>query len=291
MNNNILEILVFNVGQAQSIFFYPSNNPEYGMFVDCAESEDCKPIDFLVKQGLIHHDGKRHVLGNLTLTNYDQDHFSGLPTVRENVHIDTVRFPKNISSEELKNAKDEITEALEHVCEIKNTYTSDATYHQPPYAVHCFSLNQSQLDSEEINTNHLSQLVFVEYGGSKICICGDLEKSAWEKILQNIEVQKHLKTTNVLIAPHHGRDNGYHEDVFKYCNKPDCIIISDKELMYDTQISMADKYGKQVPTGINFKGENPLRKVLSTRNDGHLWLRFDNFGNRTYQNFIIQEEA
>lgn len=98
--DDVLEILIFNVGQAQSIFFYPRNNPEYGMFVDCAENEDCRPIDFLLEKGFIHHDGQKYLLSNLTITNYDQDHFSGLPVIKEKVHVDTVRLPKNISSQE-----------------------------------------------------------------------------------------------------------------------------------------------------------------------------------------------
>lgn len=288
MENNILEILVFNVGQAQAIFFYPRNNPEYGMFIDCAESEDCKPIDFLLKQNLIYFNGQKYVLSNLTITNYDQDHFSSLPYIRNKVHIDTVRLPKNVSSQELKNIKEEVTDALEHICFLKDTYTNSAEYHRPPYIVSNYHLEQHELESQDINTNHLSQLVFVEYGGSKICICGDLEAPAWDKIIQKPEIQTHLKNTHVFVAPHHGRDNGYHDEIFKYCTNLDCVIISDKELMYGTQDAMANTYAQHVKQGINFKEENPGRKVLTTRSDGHIWVRFDLNGNRTYQNFLIE---
>src|SRR3990167_831610 len=177
MDNNILEILIFNVGQAQCIFFYPQSHPEYGMFVDCAAGENYNPIDFLIKQNLIYHDGTQYVLGNLTITNYDNDHFFGLPKIRQKVHIKTVNLAKNVSSGELKNIKPEITEALNHVCFLKDTYTADVPFHTPPYVKYIFSLSQGELGLEEINTNNLSQLVFIEYGGSKICICGDLEKT------------------------------------------------------------------------------------------------------------------
>ncbi len=290
MNENILEILVFNVGQAQAIFFYPRNNPEYGMLVDCAESDDCKPIDFLVAQNLIHWNqaNYRHELDNLTLTNYDHDHFSGLPGIQEKVHIKTVRLPKNISSQELKDIKPEETDALNAVCELKDTYIYDIHDHQPPYKVFGYHLEQNELESNEINTNHLSQIVFVEFGGSKICICGDLEKPAWEKILLKPEIQTHLRTTNVFVASHHGRDNGYHDGIFTYCTNPDCVIISDKELAYDTQDAMASTYAQHINYGVYFNGENQLRKVLTTRNDGHLWIRFDTQGNRSYQNFSME---
>lgn len=289
MDNNILEILIFNVGQAQAIFFYPRSHPEYGMFVDCAESDNCKPIDFLLTKNFIHWNAvnRRYELGNLTLTNYDNDHFSGLPGIRENIHIKTVRLPKNITSQELKSIKPEVTDALKNVCYLKDTYTSDAVNHIPPYRQHTYYLEQSELEPEKLDTNHLSQLVFIEYGGSKICISGDLEISAWEKILQKQEVQKHLKNTHVFVAAHHGHDNGYHTEIFSHCLNPDCIIISDKEIMYGTQDYMSAKYSQHVKNGVNFQGTNPGRKVLTTRSDGHLWIRFDLYGNRTYQSFSI----
>lgn len=288
MDNNILEILIFNVGQAQCIFFYPRSNPEYGMLVDCGSGEDYDPTDFLVEKGFFHRMGGINTLSNLTLTNYDHDHFSGLPKLRQNVFIQTVSLPQNISSTELKSIKPEITNALQNVCYLKDTYTTPAPYHTPPYSKYLYSLTQDELGMEAINTNHLSQLVFIEYGGSKICIGGDLERNpAWGKILQKTEIQNHLRSTNVVVAAHHGHDNGYHEDIFLHCLNPDCIVISDKDIIYDTQDGMASIYSKHVPMGIALNGANPARKVLTTRSDGHLWISFYTNGARTYQSFSI----
>lgn len=284
---NALDILIFNVGQAQSIFFYPRLDPQYGMFVDCAESNDFKPIDFLIKKRFIHWNSSsnRYELGNLTITNYDHDHFSGLPQIKEKVHIKTVRLPKNVSSEELKKIKAE-TDALNHLCDLKDTYTSNAIDYNPPYGRFTYYLNQDDFESDLADTtNHLSQIVFVEYGGSKICIAGDLENPAWEKILSKEEVKNHLKNTNVFVAAHHGHDNGYHKDIFLHCINPDCIVISDKDIMYDTQDDMASTYSQHVASGVVLNDTNPSRKVLTTRSDGHLWIRFDGNGNRIYRSF------
>lgn len=283
----MLEIVVFDIGAGQCILFYPKGQGEYAMLVDCHESEDFKPIEFLLERDLLPHDGRKHVLSNLTITNYDHDHFSGLPNIMEEqgVHIDTVRLPKNISTQELRNTKDESTEALDKVCHLKDTYTGSAEYHQPPYAVQTFHLEQSDLDAEEINTNHLSQIVFVDYEDSHICIAGDLEAPAWEKILQRRDVVENLKKTNLLIAPHHGRENGYHSDIFKHCS-PECVIISDKSLMYGTQDAMANKYSNHVVgSGILF-GDG-TRKVLTTRSDGHLVVTFNSDGTRKYEKLNV----
>lgn len=281
----MLEIVVFNIGAGQSIFFYPNGQKEYAMLIDCHESEDFSPIDFLLEKGLLHHDGNRHVLGNLTITNYDHDHFSGLPKIMGKVHIDTVRLPKNISSQELKDCKEESTDALEKICHLKDTYTGNAENHTPPYRKLSYYLDQNELDNNDINTNHLSQIVFIEYGDSHICVAGDLEATAWEKILQKQGVIENLQKTNVLIAPHHGRENGYHADIFKHCT-PECIVISDKALMYGTQDAMAQTYSNHVVgNGVSFGNE--LRKVLTTRKDGHILISFDRNGKRSYQSLSI----
>lgn len=289
MDNNILEILIFNVGQAQSIFFYPRNNPEYSMLIDCAESDEFRPIDFLIKNNFIFWNvtDQRYELSNLTITNYDHDHFSSLPKIREKVHIKTVKLPKNISSKDLREIKPEITEGLNHLCYLKDTYIYDAYNHVPPYRYFSYSLEQSDFEDDEIDTNKLGQIVFVEYGGSRICISGDLINLAWEKILQKPEVRYHLKNTNIFVAAHHGHEDGYHEDIFLYCTNPECIVISDKDIAYNTQDGMANKYTQHVLTGISLNNSNPKRKVLTTRSDGHIWIRFDIYGNRSYKNFSI----
>lgn len=272
-----LQIAVFNVGAGQSILVYPSNQTDHAQLIDCGGDGDFSPVDFIVNNGLLPNNR----LGGLILTNYDHDHFSWLPDLWEKVSIWTTRLPKNITSSELIACKPERTMALNHVCHLKDTYTAPAQYFNPVYNVYTYHLEQTDLDGK-LNMNHLSQIVFVEYAGSKICIAGDLERPAWEKILNNPEVVYHLQTTNVLIAPHHGRDNGYHERIFKHCN-PEVIIISDKEHMYGTQEGMTQQYANHVRgNGVPFGPIATLRKVLTTRNDGHLIVEFGDDSSRSY---------
>jgi len=277
-----LQIAVFNVGAAQSILVYPTAQQSHARLIDCGGEEDgFSPVDFLLSKNLlpINVSGSPK-LGNLTITNYDHDHFSWLPDLWKEVDIWTTRFPKNISSQELKTHKPEMTDALNHICHIKDTYTSSTEEFFPVYKTSTFHLEQGDLD-DDLNTNHLSQIVFIEFHGSKLCVAGDLEHPAWEKILNKLEVQQHLATTNVLIAPHHGRENGYHESIFNYCS-PEVIIISDKDIMYDTQGGMAQKYANHViGIGVDFKTSD-TRKVLTTRSDGHILINFEVDGNRSY---------
>lgn len=279
----MLDIIVFNVELGQCIFCYPRGNPEYGMLVDCGNTQDFEPVDFLLEKNLIPADGQGHYVSNLTLTNYDHDHFSGLPYLLGKTRISTVRFARNLTSSEIVAQKPEMTDALTRLCALQDTYIHPAPQHQPPYTVTTFSLNKSDFQAQTVTTNNLSQIVFVGYGGSTVCICGDVEATGWEKLLAKPGITQALGQTSVLVAAHHGRDNGYADEVFGSCT-PECIVISDKAIVHDTQEGMAQIYATHVlGAGVAVNGSSMPRKVLTTRSDGHIWIRFLEGGGREYR--------
>jgi beta-lactamase superfamily II metal-dependent hydrolase len=224
----------------------------------------------------------------LTLTNYDHDHFSGLPYLRSKVKISNVKFPKNLTSAEVKKIKPVVTDALTHVTDIMDTYTADVTDYNPPFTKHCYYLEKSDFPDTAVDTNKLSQLVFITYNGTRICIPGDLTSPAWEKHLLNKNVQILLGGIDILVAPHHGREDGYNEKIFEHCT-PECIILSDTYIKHDTQQGMTQLYASKTKgDGIMFNGNSQnLRKTLTTRSDGHLWIRIEDDQSRIYRSFKI----
>lgn len=113
------------------------------------------------------------------------------------------------------------------------------------------------------DTNNLSIVSFVYYDGLGIVFPGDLEKKGWETLLKQEQFKDNLRRTNIFVASHHGRENGYCEEVFEYC-KPEIVIISDKEVVHETQKNC---YAKQA-SGISWNGGPERRYVLTTRSDG-----------------------
>lgn len=276
----LLEIIIFNVGAGQAILAYPIADPDHAMLIDCGGEENgFSFIPFLQVGNLLPTLWGRLKIGCLALTNLDHDHFCRLPDLMRYFHIENACLPKNISSYELKKHKLEETNALKTLCYLMDTYTQPAHAFDPPYLINSDHLYPSDFDGK-INTNWLSQIMFLEFYGSKICIAGDLEYPAWDKLLQRDTIKNHLRTTNILIAAHHGRENGYHPDIFNYC-RPDVVIISDKEIMHGTQDGMAQQYAAHVKSdGILFDGQR--RKVLTTRRDGHISIVCDAYGKRNY---------
>ena len=118
-------------------------------------------------------------------------------------------------------------------------------------------------------TNNLSLVVFLRVGEMTVLLPGDLECVGWEKLLELPAFRTQLRTVNVFVASHHGRESGYCADVFAagLCT-PDAVVFSDSAIKHATQ-EMASTYGRRA-IGVTFNGED--RTVLTTRNDGDiLW--------------------
>jgi hypothetical protein len=286
----MIDIVIFDVELGQCIFFYPRNDhPEYGLMVDCGNTPKFEPIDKILEWNWLpettNTEPKKRILKNLTLTNYDQDHFSGLPYLREKVMIETTRLPKNLSPEEILALKDKVTKPIEEMVQLINEQTGSITL-DTPYAKDTYYLEKTDFPEEEIDTNKLSQIVFVTYKESCICIPGDLTTDAWDKLLNKTGVKEKLRQSQIFVASHHGREDGFNENVFKYCH-PEVIILSDKDIIHKTQEGQTQTYAGQVSgDGICLNDDKgKLRKVLTTRSDGHIWIRIEDNGSRTYKSF------
>jgi beta-lactamase superfamily II metal-dependent hydrolase len=124
------------------------------------------------------------------------------------------------------------------------------------------------------DTNNLSCAVFIEFAGFKILFPGDLEEAGWLALLKQQEFRNELIGVDVLVAAHHGRENGYCDDVFDYC-RPRTVVMSDKAIVHSTQ-GMTNIYRQRVidnwPNGVTVATTMKKRHVLTTRRDG--WIQF-----------------
>jgi beta-lactamase superfamily II metal-dependent hydrolase len=118
--------------------------------------------------------------------------------------------------QEIRNLKKDSTNALDTLEHIRNTYTNEVVDWAPPYQYEVFSLAQEELKRAgfPVQTNHLSQIIFIKYGTTVFCIPGDLEEKSWDLMLNNQKVQNWLGITNILVASHHGWKNSYNKKIF-----------------------------------------------------------------------------
>jgi beta-lactamase superfamily II metal-dependent hydrolase len=113
------------------------------------------------------------------------------------------------------------------------------------------------------DTNNLSLVTFVHSQGYSVIFAGDLERAGWRMLLRSPAFIQDLARVRVYVASHHGRDNGYCEEVFDHC-WPELVVISDGEIRHDTQDNCYARHAR----GVSFGGE--MRYVLTTRCDGDI---------------------
>lgn len=219
-------------------------------------------------------------LNMLFITNYDEDHVSGFRNLDSLIKIDWMVRNTTVSANNLYQLKSETGMGvnIQHLANRVNDFlpSNNARPIFPRVEWQVFNNYYPDFDDE----NNLSMVVCLIIDGIKFLFPGDIEGSGWLSLLQKEDsLCRAVANTNVLIASHHGRQNGVCTEIFDQlgCN-PDVIIISDDYHQYDTQQTV--KYYANKAKGISFRGRD--RWVLTTRNDGDISFFFDGYNCSVY---------
>jgi len=117
------------------------------------------------------------------------------------------------------------------------------------------------------NLNNQSIISVFSYADSKIVICGDNQSASYNELLQQNNFRNAIQSADVLVASHHGRASGYHDEFVRLV-KPKVTVISDSSKK-DT--SVVEDYGT-ISSGwmVYSRKDNSSqqRKTLSTYHDG-----------------------
>jgi competence protein ComEC len=119
------------------------------------------------------------------------------------------------------------------------------------------------------NLNNHSLVLICSYAGSKVLIPGDNEAASWNELLDRPGFIASIKNTDILLAPHHGRQAGYSSELFRHIN-PRLVIISDGSY---SDTSATDRYGKKSrgwKVWSRTTGEGEVRKCVTTRYDDYV---------------------
>lgn len=252
-----MDLTVHNVGHGLCISLIHQNGNV--MLWDCGHQEYYRPSSFLPELGVSKVD-------YFFVTNYDEDHISDLPDLRDNLQLRSMYRNKSISADQLRVLKREtgpISAAMGVMLDMISNYTGGPLTPSPEFPGVNFRTFSNPYNDEFNDTNNISLVTFLECGDTKFIIPGDVEKKAWKALLKKQDFINELSGVDVFIASHHGREDGYCGEVFNYCT-PDVIIFSDSNIQHATQ-EMADTYSRHA-NGIRFNGST--RYILSTRNDG-----------------------
>lgn len=261
-----MQIEIFNVGLGQCAVIHCPNGKKLMIDAGHNASEE-KPW-----RPSIHFWGQE--IDWLFLSNYDEDHASDIDGVMKYCTVNAIIRNPTVNSNALLLLKAQAgfgagIERIYHwMCEKERTVAASSA--SEPYwggvTTHSFWNPYPHFD----NTNDLSVATFVEYGNFCILFAGDLETKGWQNLASQPSFLAKWLRVSVLVAAHHGRENGCCEELFAL-HKSDIVIISDKQKIHDTQETV-DWYANRCRGIPVLQEPGKVRKVFTTRKDGHLTL-------------------
>ena len=193
----------------------------------------------------------------------------------------TLYRPKNIDPDFIKSASQKkYSDLVELYLHLDRTYRFPVSAELDPSNPSNYGGVQMkffyQTEGGTKNLNNYSVVAVVEYGDEKIIIPGDIEAAGWKVLLEHLNFQQAIKGATIFVASHHGREAGFHSDVFDYF-KPDIVIVSDGKY---SDTSITDRY-RYYAEGRVVKSKNTgfvKRYVLTTRNDGAIYIKIHSTG-------------
>lgn len=186
--------------------------------------------------------------------------------------------PRHLTNAEvMKGVREQDKEKFAKYCEINDRYVTniDGGPNDPTIASNYGNMAISVFHSTSCphdNFNNHSVLTVIEFANLKVVISGDNEKGSYEELLINEEFKKAIKDSDILLAPHHGRDSGFNLDFINLVN-PRLTVVSDGRFC-DTSANgrySAKSRGWKVHKS---DGTSSERKCLTTNSDGEVYIHF-----------------
>jgi beta-lactamase superfamily II metal-dependent hydrolase len=277
MNNLI--ITIFDVEQGSSALVQTPNGRH--TLLDCGTNTTTGFTPTKHLKNVVGIGAGIKSLDQVILSHADEDHIADIEGI-SGLNPAILARNRNISSTYIRSEKIRTGGSVEPT--VERYIDLDARYNQPIAAQDwggaSFDFFWNAPSQEITALNDLSLVTFVTYHGFKILFPGDLSAKGWQELLyrnvRSADFIKHLQGTTAVVASHHGREDGYCEEIFAFA-KPMLIIFSDKNIEHDTQNTL-ELYKKHVTRPAKFTdkiGQVADRYVLTTRNDGVITFTVD----------------
>ena len=209
----------------------------------------------------------------MVITHPHLDHISDILNFDINAPKILCRPPLLTNEEVMEGVRQCDRAKFEKYCQINDRYNSPVKYDDENYTGNPNNYGGLEIQTfstslcDHSNFNNFSMITVFQFSGIKVVVCGDNEKDSFDKLMKESDFKNAVRSADVLVAPHHGRESAYHSEFVSLVN-PRITIISDTT---KSDASAVDKY-TQRSRGWTVRGEE--RKCLTTRNDGNITVEF-----------------
>lgn len=219
------------------------------------------------------------LLEQLVVTNYDEDHVSGFPNLlQQGIYVDWILRNPTVAPQTIRKLKtaDGMGNGIETLIQSLGNFGPPAPGRPPPQfhgvLLESFFNHYPLFDDE----NNLSLVLHLNIHGFRFLFPGDMECDGFERLLAtNARFRTVVGSIDVLVASHHGRENGICAGMFDAWRcQPKLVVISDDYKQYDTQETVS--YYATKCSGVQGFRQGGARKVLTTRSDGEITFTFQN---------------
>lgn len=306
---NMLQMAVFNVGRGCCIAIVTPNG--YLILVDCGNTEGFSPVQFLrrCQTDAILGEGRLAFtpwhgadLAYLVITHPHSDHISDIETLYSELRPSLIVHRPELDWNKVQNSNQNNTPF--------NFYRSH--FFWPPgyivpaisepvlgygmsYYYYCLSIDQvaaiSSSDTDYVNNS--SYVSVLKYAGRTIAITGDMTTQGMESLLgTSPELRTAIAGTtimpgvDILIAPHHGHQNGFSPVWFNLAGPTKFFnIVSERSQRPNESPGQTNVDSRYSDIGFSLGLNHDGRRMFSTRQDGNILVRIESNGNCTYETF------
>ncbi len=256
-----LEIRVWDVGHGLSVWIRTPNGQNH--WIDAGYNPDG---DFSPSTHVRRHYNDCYPISFLVISHPDKDHFDDLHTLIAQLGKPHVLYRNRSLPDDVKfdSGQFEYQKAFK---DLDKSFTNPVDWSIDPMNPACnggINVIADFLSWEEAgNINNSSVVIVYHYSDTVVVFPGDLEAGGWKALYPRLKARidgaLNQSKYTILVAPHHGRKNGFSDEMFEALS-PDLAIISDEYGREPT-----DRRFRERPNGIVLGGEPT--KYISTKNN------------------------
>lgn len=217
----------------------------------------------------------------LIITHPHLDHIDDILTMKAlNMGPETLLRPRHLTNLEiLKNIREQDRPKFEYYCCMSDHYCYDIPLFHPLHPNNPDNFGGMKItffeprNCNRNNFNNHSIISVFEFQGYKIVIPGDNQEESFEELFKVFGFEETVRNADILLAPHHGRDSGVHNDFQKLVN-PKLTIISDGSLCNTSANPWYSANSRGMDVYKIANGSKEFRRTLTTNSDGEIFVQF-----------------